>query len=171
LSGIIIGRFDIEDLIRKPEYKKQTCCASSERQRFRSRIEYSRGYTISILKHIWLYVVIGIGIGAWIHGYVPQDFLARVAGRGNWLAVPAAVLIGIPLYSNAAGVVPLVSALTEKGVAMGTALAFMMAVTALSLPEFFILKKVMKFRLLVIFASVVGLGIILTGYLFNFILR
>jgi len=116
-------------------------------------------------------VVIGIGIGAWIHGYVPQDFLARVAGRGNWLAVPAAVLIGIPLYSNAAGVVPLVSALTEKGVAMGTALAFMMAVTALSLPEFFILKKVMKFRLLVIFASVVGLGIILTGYLFNFILR
>lgn len=170
-SGIIIGKLKVEDLVQKLEQKKQPCCASSLTQSFRARVEYSRDYTISILRHIWLYVVIGIGVGAWIHGYVPQDFLASVAGRGNWLAVPAAVLIGIPLYSNAAGVIPLVSAFTEKGVAMGTALAFMMAVTALSLPEFFILKKVMKFRLLVIFASVVGLGIILTGYLFNFVLR
>ncbi|TAM43337.1 permease [bacterium] len=170
-SGIIIGKLKIEDLIQKLEYKKQACCVSPETQSFSSRIEYSRGYTISILKHIWLYVIIGIGVGAWIHGYVPADFLARVAGRGNWLAVPVAVLMGIPLYSNAAGVIPLVSALTGKGVAMGTALSFMMAVTALSLPEFLILKKVMKFKLLVIFAAVVGLGIILTGYLFNFILR
>jgi len=169
-SGIIIGKLKIEDLMQKLEHKKQACCALSITQSFRTRIEYSRDYTVGILKHIWLYVIIGIGVGAWIHGYVPQDFLARVAGRGNWLAVPVAVLIGIPLYSNAAGVIPLVSALTGKGVAMGTALAFMMAVTALSLPEFFILKKVMKFKLLIIFASVVGLGIILTGYLFNFVL-
>jgi len=169
-SGIVIGKLKVEDLVQKPEYKKQSCCVSSETQSFRSRVEFSKGYTILIIRHIWLYVVIGIAIGAWIHGYVPQDFLARVAGRDNWLAVPVAVLIGIPLYSNAAGVIPLVSALTEKGVAMGTALSFMMAVTALSLPEFFILKKVMKSKLLFIFTSVVGLGIILTGYLFNLIL-
>ena len=123
------------------------------------------------LKKVWLYVVIGVGLGAWIHGYVPADFLAQYAGADKWYAVPLAVLVGIPLYSNAAGVIPLVGALTEKGVAMGTSLAFMMAVTALSLPEFMILKKVMKIKLIVIFASVVGAGIIFTGYLFNFILK
>jgi len=170
-SGIVIGKLKIEDLIAKIEHKKQSCCDSSEVQNFRYRIEYARSYTIDILKHVWLYVIIGIGLGAWIHGYVPTDFLARYAGRDNWLAVPIVTLIGIPLYSNAAGVIPLVSALTEKGVAMGTALAFMMAVTALSLPEFLILRRVMKFKLLIIFASVVGAGIILTGYLFNFILH
>jgi len=116
-------------------------------------------------------VLIGIGIGAWIHGYVPTDFLARYAGHHAWYAVPIATLIGIPLYSNAAGVIPLVSALTEKGVAMGTTLAFMMAVTGLSLPEFIILRKVMKLKLILVFAGVVGTGIMFTGYLFNFVLR
>jgi uncharacterized membrane protein YraQ (UPF0718 family) len=126
---------------------------------------------LEIIKKTWLYIVIGIGIGAWIHGYVPADFLAQYAGSDKWYAVPLATIIGIPLYSNAAGVIPLVSVLTEKGVALGTALSFMMAVTALSLPEFMILKKVMKTRLIVIFASIVGLGIIFTGYLFNAILK
>jgi hypothetical protein len=124
-----------------------------------------------MVKRVWLYVLIGIGIGAWIHGYIPADFLAKYAGSNNWFAVPLATLIGIPLYSNAAGIIPLIGALTEKGVAMGTALSFMMAVTALSLPEFIILKKVMKTKLIVIYASIVGLGIIFTGYLFNLILR
>lgn len=169
-SGIIIGKLKIEGLIQKFEHKKQACCASSVTQNFRDRVEYSRDYTISILKHIWLYVVIGIGVGAWIHGYVPADFLVKYAGKGSWIAVPFAALIGIPLYSNAAGVIPLVSALTEKGMAMGTALAFMMAVTGFSLPEFIILHKIMKLKLLIIFACVVGIGIIITGYLFNFIL-
>lgn len=105
-----------------------------------------------------------------MHGYIPSDFLAHYAGKGNWFAVPLATLIGIPLYSNAAGVIPLVNVLVEKGVGMGTALAFMMAVTALSLPEFLILKKVMKWKLLIIFASVVGIGIMITGYLFNYVL-
>jgi hypothetical protein len=100
-----------------------------------------------------------------------MDFLAKYAGGDKWYAVPLAALIGIPLYSNAAGIIPLVSALTEKGVAMGTTLAFMMAVTGLSLPEFLILRKVMKARLILAFAGIVGLGIILTGYLFNIILR
>ena len=117
-----------------------------------------------------MHVVVGVGVGAWIHGYIPADFLAQYAGADKWYAVPLAVLTGIPLYSNAAGVIPLAGALTEKGVATGTALAFMMAVTALSLPEFMILRKVMKVKLVVIFASVVGLGIIFTGYLFNIIL-
>ena len=99
-----------------------------------------------------------------------MDFLAQFAGADKWYAVPLATLIGIPLYSNAAGIIPLVSALTEKGVAMGTTLAFMMAVTGLSLPEFLILRKVMKVRLILIFAAIVGIGIIFTGYLFNFIM-
>ena len=172
ISGIVIGRFKVEELVEHFDQKKQGCCASlTTTMTFNDRIAYAKGYAGDLLKNIWLFVIIGIGLGAWIHGYVPADFLAKVAGRGNWFAVPLATLIGIPLYSNAAGVIPLVSALTEKGVAMGTALSFMMAVTALSLPEFIILRKAMKLKLLVIFASVVGIGIIFTGYLFNLILK
>ena len=170
-SGAVIGRLKVEELIEYFDHKKQTCCAQSTGMTFNDRIAYAKGYTGDLLKSIWLYVVIGIGLGAWIHGYVPADFLAKVAGRENWFAVPLATLIGIPLYSNAAGIIPLVSALTEKGVAMGTALSFMMAVTALSLPEFIILRKAMKLKLLIIFASVVGIGIIFTGYMFNLILK
>ena len=100
--------------------------------------------TTDILKRVWLYIIIAIGIGGFIHGYVPEDFLVHYAGPGNPLAVPIAVLIGVPLYSNAAGVIPIVYALMEKGLSMGTVLAFMMAVTALSLPEMIILRKVLK---------------------------
>ncbi|MCX5696287.1 MAG: permease [Candidatus Omnitrophica bacterium] len=170
-SGIVIGKLKVEGLVEQLAHVKQGCCAQSISMAFKDRIAYAKEYTGNILKSIWLFVIIGIGLGAWIHGYVPADFLARYAGRENWFAVPLATLIGIPLYSNAAGVIPLVSALTEKGVAMGTALSFMMAVTALSLPEFIILRKAMKLKLLVIFASVVGIGIIFTGYMFNFILK
>ncbi|MCX5709992.1 MAG: permease [Candidatus Omnitrophica bacterium] len=170
-SGLVIGRLKVEELVEHFDHKKQTCCTQSTGVTFNDRIAYAKGYTRDLLKSIWMYVIIGIGLGAWIHGYVPADFLAKVAGRGNWFAVPLTTLIGIPLYSNAAGVIPLVSALTEKGVAMGTALSFMMAVTALSLPEFIILRKAMKLKLLIIFASVVGIGIIFTGYLFNLILK
>jgi uncharacterized membrane protein YraQ (UPF0718 family) len=137
---------------------------------FKNRVQYSKKYAVSIVKKVWLYIIIGVGIGAWIHGYVPINFLAQYAGAHNWYAVPLATLIGIPLYSNAAGVIPLVGALTEKGLAIGTTLAFMMAVTALSLPEFMILKKVMKTKLIMIFASIVSLGIMFIGDLFNFIL-
>jgi len=170
-SGIVIGRLKVEGLVEHLGRKKQACCAQLDEMTFKNRIAYARGYTGELLRNIWLYVLIGIGLGAWIHGYVPAEFIAKVAGRGNWFAVPLAALIGIPLYSNAAGVIPLVSALTEKGVAMGTALSFMMAVTALSLPEFIILRKAMKLKLLLIFAAVTGAGIIFTGYLFNFILK
>ncbi len=172
LSGIVIGHLKVENLVEPFVYQNSVNgnidLPSMSRK---ERISYALDYTQDILKKVWPYILVGIGLGAWIHGYLPADFLAQYAGSGKWYAVPLAVLIGIPLYSNAAGVIPFVSALTEKGVSMGTTLAFMMSVTALSLPEFMILKKVMKNRLILIFAGVVGVGIMLTGYLFNFILK
>lgn len=172
-SGLIIDKLKVENLLA--DFVNKTRINAAEglapvAMSFKDRADYAWNYVKEILKKVWLYIIIGVGLGAWIHGYVPVDFLANYAGADKWYAVPLAVLIGIPLYSNAAGVIPLVSALTEKGVALGTTLAFMMAVTGLSLPEFMILKKVMKTKLIFIFAGVVGLGIIFTGYLFNLIL-
>lgn len=170
LSGIIIGKLRVENLVEEFIFKNdQTLMLPS--LTWKQRIDYAKNYTTGIIKKVWIYIIIGIGLGAWIHGYVPTDFLAHYASSNNWYAVPLAVLVGIPLYSNAAGVIPLVGVLSEKGVAMGTSLAFMMAVTGLSLPEFMILKRVMKTKLIVIFASIVGLGILFTGYLFNLILN
>jgi len=171
-SGIIIGQMKVDNLIETFVFKAKASGTSIiEGMTFKDRVSYAVDYTLDILKGIWPYVVIGIGLGAWIHGYVPQDFLAKYAGADKWYAVPLAVLLGVPLYSNAAGVIPLVSVLTEKGVAIGTALAFMMSVTALSLPEFMILKKVMKIKLILIFAGVVATGIIFTGYIFNILIK
>jgi len=171
LSGIIIGKLKIENLVESFVYENNiNSSIDLPKISKKERINYALVYTVDIIKKVWLYILIGIGIGAWIHGYLPTDFLAQYAGSDKWYAVPLAVLIGIPLYSNTAGVIPLVSALTEKGVSMGTTLAFMMSVTALSLPEFMILKKVMKMKLIIIFAGIVGVGIIFTGYLFNLIL-
>lgn len=170
-SGIVIGHLKVENLVAEFIYKnKFNGQIQFPEMTWKQRMDYARNYTIGIIRKVWIYIIIGIGIGAWIHGYVPTDFLAQYAGSDKWYAVPLAVLIGIPLYSNAAGVIPLVGVLFEKGVSMGTSLAFMMAVTGLSLPEFMILKKVMKVRLIIIFAGIVGLGIIFTGYLFNLVL-
>ena len=172
LSGIIIGKLKVENLVEPFVYENSiNGNIDLPSMSGKERINYALNYTKDILKKVWIYVLIGIGIGAWIHGYLPADFLAQYASSGKWYAVPLAVLIGIPLYSNAAGVIPLVSVLTEKGVSMGTTLAFMMSVTALSLPEFMILKKVMKTKLILIFAGIVGVGIMFTGYLFNLILK
>jgi len=172
LSGIVIGKLKVENLV-EPFVYQNTINGNFDLPTMtrKERAIYALDYTLDILKKVWPYILIGIGVGAWIHGYLPADFLAKYAGSGKWYAVPLAVLIGIPLYSNAAGVIPLVSVLTEKGVSMGTTLAFMMSVTALSLPEFMILKKVMKLKLIFIFAGIVGIGIIFTGYLFNLILK
>ena len=137
---------------------------------FKERVEEAWDYTEEIFKKIWFYVLIGVGIGAFIHGYIPADFIAAYAGADNPFAVPIAVLMGIPMYSNAAGVMPLVEVLTAKGMLLGTALAFMMAVTALSLPEAMILKRILHVKLIGLFFLIVGLGIIGIGYLFNFIL-
>ena len=171
VAGILIGKLKVENLVEDFVFKNKAKAEQEIKEMtFKERIDFAKTYVFDILKKVWIYVIIGIGIGAWIHGYVPMDFLAQFAGADKWYAVPLATLIGIPLYSNAAGIIPLVSALTEKGVAMGTTLAFMMAVTGLSLPEFLILRKVMKVRLILIFAAIVGLGIIFTGYLFNYIM-
>lgn len=172
LSGIVIGKLKVENLVENFVFNsKIKNSENGAKMEWQDRISYAKRYTSDIIKKVWIYILIGIGLGAWIHGYVPADFLAKYASADKWYAVPLATLIGIPLYSNAAGVIPLVSALTEKGVAMGTTLAFMMAVTGLSLPEFMILKKVMKTKLILIFAGIVGIGIIFTGYLFNLVLR
>jgi uncharacterized membrane protein YraQ (UPF0718 family) len=134
------------------------------------RIEQARIHTLDILKRVTPYVILGIAVGAWIHGYVPIEFVAKYAGRDNPLAVPIAVLIAIPLYSNAAGTIPIVQALMGKGMPLGTVLAFMMAVTAISFPEFVILRKVLKVKLLAIFAGIMTVAIIAVGYLFNAIM-
>ncbi len=134
------------------------------------RVQEAWDYTQDIFTKIYLYVMIGVGIGAFIHGYIPADFISLYAGGDAWYVVPVAVLMGIPMYSNAAGVMPLVEVLTSKGMLLGTALAFMMAVTALSLPEAMILKRILHIKLIAIFFGIVGFGILLVGYLFNAIL-
>jgi len=172
VSGAIIGRFKPESFIYNLSGDVKSCAgAEGKNATWQDRLIYGRDYTLRILRKVWPYIILGVGAGAFIHGYVPAGLLAQYAGADKWYAVPLAVLIGIPLYSNAAGVIPLVSALTEKGVAIGTALALMMAITALSLPEFMILKRIMKTKLIVIFAAVVGVGIMFVGYLFNWIIK
>lgn len=170
ISGVVIGKMRMEKYVQ--DYVYQTKVGSSEiaRQSFREKIQYARDYTKDLLKRIWPYVLIGIGVGGFIHGYVPSDFLLKYAGPGNPFAVPVAVLIGVPLYSNAAGTIPIVQALMGKGMPIGTVLAFMMAVTALSFPEAVILKNVLKMRLLLIFFGIVATAIVGVGYLFNSIL-
>jgi hypothetical protein len=123
-----------------------------------------------IVGKVWMYVVLGIAVGAAIHGYVPEGFMASIMGRSAWWSVPVSVLIGIPMYSNAAGIIPVVHALLEKGAALGTVLAFMMSVIALSLPEAIILRKVLKPRLIGVFFGTVGFGIVMVGYIFNLLL-
>ena len=118
----------------------------------------------------WLFVIAGIAVGAFIHGYVPENALATIMGKDAWWSVPAAVVIGVPMYSNAAGIIPVTQALMAKGASLGTVLAFMMSVVALSLPEMIILRRVLKPRLIAVFVGVVSLGIVLIGYLFNLII-
>jgi uncharacterized protein len=134
------------------------------------RVQAAFGAVREIVGRVWPYVLAGIGIGAAIHGYVPQDFMARLMGAEAWWSVPAAVLIGVPMYANVAGILPVIEALVAKGAAMGTALAFMMSVVALSLPEMIILRKVLKWRLIATFVGVVATGILFVGYLFNAVL-
>ena len=169
-GGIIIGKLKMEKYVQDYVWEMQVGNTEIVKQTFREKLVYARQYTIDLLKKIWPYVIVGVGLGAFIHGYVPQDFLARWAGPNNPFAVPVAVALGVPLYSNAAGVIPIVHALMEKGMAIGTVLAFMMAVTALSLPEAIILKNVLKNRLLVVFFGIVAAAIVCVGYLFNAIL-
>ncbi len=171
LAGFIIGKLKLEKWVEEYVYKIKTGQGQEVvTQLFMERLQYAKVNTADILKRVWLFVVVAIGIGGFIHGYVPQDFLVRYAGNGNPFAVPTAVALGVPLYSNAAGVIPIVYALMEKGLSTGTVLAFMMAVTALSLPEMIILRKVLKIPLLGVFAGIMTVTITAVGYLFNAIL-
>lgn len=170
-AGFIIGKLKLEKWVEEYVYQIKTGQGQEAfSQRFSERLQYAKWNTADILKRVWLFVILAIGIGGFIHGYVPQDFLVRYAGNGNPFAVPLAVALGVPLYSNAAGVIPIVYALMEKGLSMGTVLAFMMAVTALSLPEMIILRKVLKIPLLAVFVGIMGVTITAVGYIFNAIL-
>ncbi len=137
---------------------------------WRDRVEAGRDAVRDIFRRVWAFVVAGIAVGALIHGYVPEQFLASFMGGSAWWAVPVAVALGIPMYANAAGIIPIVQALLEKGAALGTVLAFMMAVVALSLPEMVILRRVLRIPLLAAFVAIVGVGILLVGYIFNMVL-
>ncbi|MFA6328854.1 MAG: permease [Candidatus Micrarchaeia archaeon] len=169
VAGIVIGRLHLEGEVEKMRLKKGKA-ARSKRMDWNARVEFAAGESRSITLSVLPYLVLGIGIGALIHGYAPADFLSSVAGRDNLLAVPIAVLIGIPLYSNAAGMVPIMGVLVSKGMAMGTALAFMMGVIGLSLPEMIILRRVIKPKLIAVFALVLFIAFVITGYLFNAVL-
>ncbi len=177
VAGLAIGRIPrVERGVEEFVWQMPAGSAGSagalagERMRWKERFVIAWEGTREIVGKVWLYVVIGIAVGAFIHGYVPEDALADILGAGAWWSVPLAVLIGVPMYSNAAGIIPVVQALIGKGAALGTALAFMMSVVALSLPETIILRRVLKLPLIAAFVAIVAAGIMLTGYLFNYVL-
>lgn len=171
VSGWIIGRLKLEGWLQDWVREIQTgCCAVPDSaltpvERIKLGIEAVK----DIVARVWMWIVAGIAVGAAIHGYVPAELMARIMGADAWWSVPAAVALGIPMYTNASGVIPIVEALLGKGAALGTTLAFMMSVIALSLPEIIILRKVLTLRLIAVFVGVVGLGILAVGFLFNFL--
>jgi uncharacterized protein len=170
-AGFIIGKLKLEHWVQDWVYQTElgNVDETEEKQNFSERIRYGYMAVKEIVSKVWIYVAAGIAVGAGVHGYVPQDYMASLMGKSAWFSVPLSVLIGIPLYSNAAGIIPIVSVLIEKGASLGTSLAFMMAVIGLSLPEMIILKKVLKLPLIFTFIGIMGIGIMLVGYLFNFI--
>ncbi len=172
VSGWVIGRLKLERLLEPwiQEIPFEASQANRQAIPLSDRLDQALQATRDIVGKVWPYVLAGIAVGAFLHGYVPAELLARFMGKSAWWSVPLAVLIGVPLYSNAAGIIPIVQVLLGKGAALGTALAFMMAVAGLSLPETVILRKVMKPTLLAIFLGVVTAGIVLVGYLFNLVM-
>lgn len=171
IAGWIIGRFKLERYVEDFVWELQVAGgAEGEKLSWEDRVRRAGESVREIVGKVWLYVVVGIAVGAGIHGYVPDAALAGIMGKQAWWSVPAAVLLGVPLYSNAAGVIPIVSALMEKGASLGTVLAFMMSVVGLSLPEVIILRRVLKPQLIGVFVGTVALAIIITGYLFNLVL-
>jgi uncharacterized membrane protein YraQ (UPF0718 family) len=171
ISGYVIGKLKLERYVEEWVYeiKSINSIDSEEKTSFAKRIEYGYIAVKDIVAKVWIYIIIGIGVGAWIHGYVPENFMAGIMGKSAWWSVPLSVLIGIPMYSNAAGIIPIMQALLEKGASLGTSLAFMMSVIGLSLPEMIILRKVLKLQMIFIFIGVVGTGIIIIGFIFNLI--
>lgn len=171
IAGMVLGRLGVEKWVSVPLWNTQKpSCGSGEFGGMQSRISFAWDYTKDIVRKIWIWVLVGVGVGAFVHGFVPADFIASIAGKDNIFAVPLAVLAGVPVYANCAGAMPLVIPMVDKGMAMGTALAFMMSVTALSLPEAIILKRILNIRLIVLFFSIVAAGIMCVGFIFNAVL-
>jgi uncharacterized protein len=171
VAGWIIGRLKLEKWVEPWVHQMQVnTAAQEEKLRWTQRIGLGLTAARDIIGRVWLFVVLGITVGAGIHGYVPENYLASIMGKGAWWAVPVAVLLGVPMYSNAAGIIPVVQALLGKGAALGTVLAFMMSVIGLSLPEAIILRKVLTIKLILAFFGVVAAGILVVGYLFNLIM-
>lgn len=173
VSGLVIGRLHMENHLEdwvQVIARGEAVHVQEERLNWVQRFEAGWGHVREIVGKVWPYVIVGIALGAGIHGYVPEDFMASIMGREAWWSVPVAVLLGVPMYTNAAGVIPIVEALIGKGAALGTVLAFMMSVIALSAPEMIILRKALKPRLIATFVGIVALGILLVGYVFNLVL-
>ena len=171
VSGMVIGILKLDHLVEDWVYKLQQSVVETPdvKLKFSERIDAGLQSVKEIVGKIWIYIILGIAVGAGIHGYVPQNFMAGLMGKSAWWSVPVSVLIGVPMYSNAAGIIPIVQALLEKGASLGTVLAFMMSVIGLSLPETIILRKVLKMPLIISFVGIVALGIIAVGFIFNFI--
>jgi uncharacterized protein len=170
-SGWVIGKLKVERFVEEWVYEIKAGDFQMEEKKitFTDRIQAGHTAVVDIVSKVWIYIVAGIAVGAAVHGYVPENFMASIMGKEAWWSVPLAVLIGVPLYSNAAGIIPILQALLEKGASLGTALAFMMSVIGLSLPEMIILRKIIKLPLIIIFISVVATGIMIVGFLFNLI--
>jgi uncharacterized protein len=171
VSGYVIGKLKLEKYVEPWVYEIKAGQTQIDEQTmaFSERVDVGLVAVKDIVAKVWVYIVIGIGVGAGIHGYVPENFMVSLMGKSAWWSVPVAVIIGVPMYSNAAGIIPVVQALLEKGASLGTVLAFMMSVIGLSLPETIILKKVLKLQLIFAFVGIVATGIIIVGYIFNLI--
>jgi len=171
ISGWVIGKLKLEKYVESWVYQVKSGEGETQEEKitFEQRIKLGFDAVKEIVGKVWIYIVLGVGVGAAVHGYVPESFMVALMGKATWYSVPLSVLIGVPLYSNAAGIIPIVSVLIEKGVPLGTALAFMMSVIGLSLPEMIILKKVLKMPLILTFVGVVSVGIMIVGFLFNWI--
>jgi len=169
VAGWLIGHLKLEDWLEDwvKDLRTEAADLPVENLTIQDRIEAGIEAVKDIVGKVWIWVIAGIAVGAFIHGYVPADMLAEIMGRDSWWSVPAAVILGIPMYSNAAGIIPVVEALIGKGAALGTVLAFMMSVIALSAPEMIILRKVLTTRLIAVFVAVVGFGILAVGFIFN----
>ncbi|QQZ29968.1 permease [Thiothrix subterranea] len=174
VAGMLIGKLNmeehLEDWVRKMQNTQSAGNVGASAMPWAERIQHGFQHVREIVGKVWPYIVVGVGLGALIHGFVPEDFMASFMGKDVWWAVPAAVILGVPMYTNAAGVIPIVQALLAKGAALGTVLAFMMSVIALSAPEMIILRKVLKPRLIATFIGIVATGILLVGYIFNLVL-
>ncbi|KLE05293.1 permease [Aliarcobacter butzleri] len=167
--GLIIGAMNMEKEVLIEVKPLDNISYTEDGTLFKHRIKESWDYSVDIFKKIYLYIIIGVGVGAFIHGFIPEDFISKYAGGDVWYAPIVAVIAGIPMYSNELGILPIIEVLTQKGVLIGTALSFMMAIVALSLPEAMILKRVISIKLIGIFFGVVGLAILLTGYTLNYL--